>query len=89
MTGGLGVLNLNERIRGSRDELKAAKVRFEKVNIFACNDDPDKALLEIEEMTRSMPTLDAWFVTGCWATVSPQGAFLNALNHRRDMVVII
>lgn len=88
MTGGLGALNLNERIRGFRDELKAAKVRVKEVNILACNDDPDKALLQIEDMTRSMPTLDAWFVTGCWATVSPQGAFLNALNHRKDMVII-
>lgn len=88
MTGGLGALNLNERIRGFRDELKSANARVKEVNILACNDDPDKALLQIEDLTRSMPTLDAWFVTGCWATVSPKGAFLNALNHRKDMVVI-
>ena len=88
MTGGLGALNLNERIRGFRDELKAHNVNIKEVNILACNDDPDKALIQIEDLTRSLPDLDAWFVTGCWPLVSPEGAFLNALNQRRDMVVI-
>lgn len=88
MTGGLGALNLNERIRGFRDELKEQAAELTEVNILTCKEDTDKALLQMEDLTRSMPNLNAWFITGCWATVAPKGAFLNALNRRTDMVVI-
>lgn len=88
MTGGLGALNLNERIRGFRDEIKGQGANLTEVNILSCMEDTDKALMQMEEVTRSVPDLNAWFVTGCWATVAPKGALLNALNHRSDMVLI-
>ena len=88
MTGGLGALNLNERIRGFRDELKEQSANLEEITLLACNEDTDKALLQMEDFTRSNQELNAWFVTGCWATVTPKGAFLNALNRRTDMVII-
>ena len=88
MTGGLGALNLNERIRGFRDELKAQGVHLQEVDIEACDDDTDIALQKMEDVTRSQPDLNAWFVTGCWAVVAPKNAFLAALNNRKDMIVI-
>ena len=88
MTGGLGALNLNERIRGFRDEFLKQDLTFREINILACDDDTDKALMQMEDFTRSNPELDAWFITGCWPTVAPQGAFLNALNQRKDLTVI-
>jgi ribose transport system substrate-binding protein len=42
----------------------------------------------MEDFTRSNQKLNAWFITGCWATVTPKEAFLNALNRRTDMVII-
>lgn len=88
MTGGLGALNLNERIQGFRDELKDQGAHLIEANILACDDDTDRALLQMEDLTRSIPDLNAWYVTGGWVAVAPKGAFLNALNHRSDIVVI-
>ncbi len=88
MTGGLGALNLNERIRGFRDELKEQGAQLEEIDIEACDDDTDIALQKMEDVTRSRPDLNAWFVTGCWAVVAPKNAFLAALNNRKDVVVI-
>jgi ribose transport system substrate-binding protein len=88
MTGGLGALNLNERIRGFRDELKAQNTELKELNLLACNEDPNQALIQIEDVTRAQAGLDGWLITGCWATVTQEASFLNALNHRRDMVVV-
>ncbi len=88
MTGGLGALNLNERIRGFRDEIKEQSVAVREANILACDDDTDKALIQMEDLTRSLPDLKAWFVTGCWATIARKEAPLNSLNNRRDMVLV-
>lgn len=88
MTGGLGALNLNERIRGFRDELSAQGTTLREVNLLSCDETTDRAMDLIEDLTRATPDLKAWFITGCWATVSPKGAFLNALGQRTDVVVI-
>ena len=88
MTGGLGALNLNERIRGFRDELKEQNTKLKEINLLACNEDPNQALIQIEDVTRAQSGLDGWLITGCWATVTQEASFLNALNHRRDMVIV-
>lgn len=88
MTGGLGALNLNERIRGFRDELKEQNTELEEINLLACNEDPNQALIQIEDVTRAQSNLDGWLITGCWATVTQEASFLNALNQRRDMVIV-
>jgi ribose transport system substrate-binding protein len=88
MTGSLGALNLNERIKGFHDELKAQQADLQEVNLLTCDETTDRAMDQIEDLTRATPDLKAWFVTGCWATVSPKGAFLNALGQRTDMIVI-
>jgi ribose transport system substrate-binding protein len=88
LTGSLGALNLNERIRGFRDELKAQGATLQEVNLLSCDETTDRAMDQIEDLTRATPELKAWFITGCWATVSPKGAFLNALGQRTDVIVI-
>jgi len=88
ITGGLGALNLNQRIAGFRDELKESGAAIEQVSIQACDDNTDIALNKMEDVTRSLPDLNAWFITGCWATVAPKNAFLTAIGNRRDMVVV-
>jgi ribose transport system substrate-binding protein len=88
ITGGLGALNLNERIRGFRDALGEAGASLQEIAIEACDDDPDIALQKMENVTRARPDLNAWFVTGCWAVVAPKKTFLAALGNRDDIVVI-
>ncbi|MDZ7372355.1 MAG: sugar-binding protein [candidate division KSB1 bacterium] len=88
ITGGLGALNLNERIRGFRDVLQEANADLQEIAVEACDDDPDIALQKMENVTRARPDLNAWFVTGCWAVVAPKKTFLAALGNRQDVVVI-
>lgn len=88
LTGSLGALNLNERIRGFRDELTEQKADLHEINLLNCDETTDRALDQMEDLTRATPQLKAWFITGCWATVTPKGAFLNALDQRRDVAVI-
>lgn len=88
LTGSLGALNLNERIRGFRDEIAEQKADLHEINLLNCDETTDRALDQMEDLTRATPQLKAWFITGCWATVTPRGAFLNALDQRRDIAVI-
>lgn len=88
LTGGLGALNLNERIRGFRDVLKEENAQIEEVSLQACNDDNNQAMNLMEDVSRSIPDLNAWFVTGCWALVSPENTIINALGGRKDVIII-
>jgi ribose transport system substrate-binding protein len=75
LTGSLGALNLNERIRGFRDEIKEQKVDLHEINLLNCDETTDRALDQMEDLTRATPQLKAWFINRCWATVTPQGRF--------------
>ncbi|HPN35475.1 MAG TPA: sugar-binding protein [bacterium] len=88
LTGSLGALNLNERIKGFRDELKEQAAEWQEVNLLFCDDATDRALDQMEELTRATPSLNAWFVCGGWAAVAGAETFRNALNRRSDIVVI-
>ncbi|NLP10710.1 sugar ABC transporter substrate-binding protein, partial [bacterium] len=44
LTGSLGALNLNERIRGFRDELKEQKTDLHEINLLNCDETTDRAL---------------------------------------------
>ena len=88
LTGGLGALNLNERIRGFRDVIQETGTEIVEVSLQACNDDNSQALNLMEDVSRSIPDLNGWFVTGCWGLVSPKEALLNALGGRKDLVLI-
>jgi len=88
LTGSLGALNLNERIRGFRDELADQQADLTEINLLSCDETTDRAMDLMEDLTRATPSLKAWFITGCWATVTPKGAFLNAIDKRTDIVVI-
>jgi len=88
LTGGLGALNLNERIRGFREVIQEQAPAIEVVTLQPCNDDNTQALNIMEDVTRSIPDLKAWFITGCWPLVSPKEALLNALGGREDIILI-
>jgi ribose transport system substrate-binding protein len=88
LTGSLGALNLNERIKGLRDELAEQSAGLEEVNLLSCEETTDRAMDQIEELTRANPDLNAWFMAGCWATVTTKGALMSALNNRTDIVII-
>lgn len=88
LTGSLGALNLNERIKGFRDELKAQAVEWQEVNLLFCDDATDRALDQMEELTRATTSLNAWFICGGWAAVAGPETFRNALNRRSDIVII-
>lgn len=88
LTGGLGALNLNERIRGFRDVIRESGAKIEEISLQACNDDNIQALNLMEDVSRANPDLDGWFITGCWPLVSPHDALLNAIGGRKDMVLI-
>ncbi|MCI0514422.1 sugar-binding protein [candidate division KSB1 bacterium] len=88
LTGGLGALNLNERIRGFRDAIRESGVAIEEITLQACDDDNNRALTLMEDISRSRPDLNGWFITGCWPLVSPKSAFTNALAGRTDLIII-
>ena len=88
ITGALGALNLNDRIRGFRDELAESNSKLKELKLLSCDEDTEKALMLMEDYTRSTPSLNAWFVPGSWPTVSPKGALLNALNQRTDIKIL-
>jgi len=88
LTGSLGALNLNQRIKGFRDELTEQSADLEEVNLLFCDDATDRALDQMEELTRATPSLNAWFICGAWAAVANPETFSHSLNNRSDLVVI-
>ncbi len=88
LTGALGAYNLNERIRGFRDEIREQGVNLTEINLLSCEETTDRAMDQMEELTRATPQLSAWFITGCWATVVPHATLFNAVNQRKDIVII-
>ncbi|MBN1351416.1 sugar-binding protein [candidate division KSB1 bacterium] len=88
LTGGLGALNLNQRIAGFRDVLKEENADIVEVALEACDDDNNRALNLMEDVSRSHPELDGWFVTGCWALISPKAAVMNALGNRNNIALV-
>lgn len=88
LTGALGAYNLNERIRGFRDEIKDQEGNLQEINLLSCEETTDRAMDQMEELTRATPTLSAWFITGCWATVVPYATLFNAVNQRKEIAII-
>lgn len=85
VTGGLGALNLNERIRGFRDGTAGTKVRVASVQ--ACDDDQARAHQIIQDYLLSHPETAGIFAAGLWA-VLPAGQILQQKKRAGQVKVV-
>jgi len=90
ITGGLGAENLNDRIRGVHDGLKAAGVadKFTEVSgsPMPCNDDINRAVQLIEQSIMAHPDLSGIVAVGGWPLFAPE-AFKQALKSKTDAMM--
>lgn len=86
ITGGLGALNLNQRIAGFKDALKAYP-SMKILNTYPCNDDQARAHEIIEGVLRSRQDLGGIFAVGLWA-VLPAGKILSSTGKAGKVKVV-
>lgn len=86
LTGGLGAMNLNERIRGFKDAI-AAYPELEIVTLQANNDDESLAFSQAEAILQSHPDLLAF--AGFNAPAAPGAArAVKALNKKGEIKIV-
>jgi len=73
LTGVPGAFNLEERIRGFKDGIKAYP-GIKIVKTVACNDDIPTGVEVVEETMQSNPDLNGWFFVGVWPLFAKQGS---------------
>jgi len=70
LTGVIGALNLEERIRGFKDAVKDTEVQV--VDVLACDDDINKSVEVVNTYTMANAgKFDAWFFDGGWPLFVP------------------
>lgn len=73
LTGVPGALNLEERMRGFKDEIK----KYPKIKIVttvACYDDINRGVQVVEETMQKYPKLRGWFFVGLWPLFAERGS---------------
>jgi ribose transport system substrate-binding protein len=73
LTGVPGAFNLEERIRGFKDEIK----KYPGIQIaktVACNDDINQGVQVVEETMQAIPDLKGWFFVGLWPLFANRGS---------------
>jgi ribose transport system substrate-binding protein len=73
LTGVPGAANLEERIRGFKDEIKKYP-DIQIVKTVACNDDINLGVQVVEETMQAVPDLKGWFFVGLWPLFAKQGS---------------
>lgn len=73
LTGVPGAFNLEERIRGFREEI-AAYTEIEIVTTVVTNDDINQGVQALEETMQAYPDLDGWFFAGMWPLFAERGS---------------
>jgi len=73
LTGVPGAANLEERIRGFKDEIKKYP-DIQIVKTVACNDDINLGVQVVEETMQAVPDLNGWFFVGLWPLFAKQGS---------------
>jgi ribose transport system substrate-binding protein len=73
LTGVPGAFNLEERIRGFKDGIKAYP-GIQIVKTVACNDDINTGVEVVEETMQSNPDLKGWFFVGLWPLFANRGS---------------
>jgi ribose transport system substrate-binding protein len=77
LTGGLGAPNLNDRIKGFKEVVAGAKLKFKYVTTMACDDDTNKGVELMEQYIKANPKLKTFFVVGGWPFFSAPGSMPN------------
>lgn len=73
LSGVPGAFNLEERIRGFKDAVKAYP-EIEIVTIVYCNDDINLGVQVVEEVMQAHPELNGWFFVGLWPLFAERGS---------------
>jgi len=73
LTGVPGALNLEERMRGFKDEIKGYP-NIKIVTTVACYDDINKGVEVVEETMQRYPKLRGWFFVGLWPLNAERGS---------------
>ena len=73
LTGVPGAFNLEERIRGFRDEI-AKYPEIQIVRTVYCNDDINLGVQVVEETMQAYPDLNGWFFVGLWPLFAERGS---------------
>jgi ribose transport system substrate-binding protein len=93
VTGGLAADNLNARIAGFRDALKAAGGKYTEIqgSPFPCNDDAAKSVQIIQDVLTRYPDVDGFFFSGGWPLFGAAEAYVRAVdvNHRIENLTVV
>ncbi|MFW6138184.1 MAG: sugar-binding protein [Spirochaetota bacterium] len=74
LTGVPGALNLEERIKGFKDEIAEKYPDIEIVTTVACYDDINQGVRVVEETMQAYSDLDGWFFVGLWPLFAEEGS---------------
>lgn len=74
LTGVPGALNLEERLRGFRDRLRAAYPDIRIVATVASHEDINLGVRGVEETLQAHPDLAGWFFAGMWPLFAERDA---------------
>jgi ribose transport system substrate-binding protein len=77
LTGGLGAPNLNDRIKGFKEVVAAAKIKMNYTTTMACDDDTNRGVELMEQYIKANPKLKTFFVVGGWPFFSAPGSMPN------------
>lgn len=75
LTGVPGAFNLEERIRGFKDEMKNYR-GIKIVTTVACDDEIMKGVTVVEETMQAVPDLNGWFFVGLWPLFAEEGSMV-------------
>lgn len=88
LTGVPGAFNLEERIRGFKDEI-AKYPGIQIVRTVYCNDDINLGVQVVEETMQAYPDLNGWFFVGLWPLFAERGSMpLWEAAARRGMKTV-
>jgi ribose transport system substrate-binding protein len=73
LTGVPGAFNLEQRISGFKEAMKAYP-DIQIVTTVACNDDINQGVDVVEQTMQANPDLNGWFFVGLWPLFAKQGA---------------
>jgi ribose transport system substrate-binding protein len=83
VSGGPAAANLNERLEGVREVVRAAGWREVSGSPTFCNDDPALAVQQLHDLTTGHPDLNAVVAVGGWPLFVPEG-YRNFVDSNAD-----
>jgi ribose transport system substrate-binding protein len=83
VSGGPAAANLNERLEGVREVVRAAGWKEVSGSPTFCNDDPALAVQQLHDLTTGHPDLNAVVAVGGWPLFVPEG-YRNFVDSNAD-----